>query len=101
MDVTEEMRAAVYTADCDRLGHIPDISQAISNDPGVNMIRIRAEDPSMLPHISCRRCGRVWLIAEESGQGYDDAIERRNQRVKPEFVRAPREPEPTIPPTRG
>jgi hypothetical protein len=87
--VTDEMRRAVYDADCDALGHVPDISQAISSDPIGRVTRIRSEDPDSLPHIFCRRCGKVWLILEPA-VSYDAAEANLNDRLKPEFRRPPR-----------
>lgn len=88
MDVTDEMRAAVYTADCALLGHIMDISQAISNDPhnnpGTNTPTVRCEDPHKIPHMSCRRCSKVWLIIEQPGTDYVTALDNLNSQLLPE-----------------
>lgn len=90
MEITEEMRRAVLGAECDKLGHVPDISQAISNNPsevGENTIRIRAEDADSIPHISCKRCRKVWLIVEDPGDDYDTAEAALNERLLPKFRR--------------
>lgn len=89
MDVTDEMRRAVYAADCDQLGHLMDISQAISNNPdehGINTIRVRAEDSDTVPHLLCKRCSQVWLIVDP-GVDYDTAEAALNERLLPKFRR--------------
>ena len=95
--VTDEMRKAVYEADCARFGHIADISQAISNDPhnnvGVNTPTIRCDDPHKMPHITCRRCGKVWLILEQPGDTYDHALDQLNSQLLARFKRASRPPD--------
>lgn len=84
MEVTDEMRTAVLVAECERYGHVPNIDQAISNDPTVHpdelIIRVRA-DPGVVPHISCRRCGHVWLVIDDPGLGYDDAVAKMQARL--------------------
>lgn len=77
MDVTDEMRRAVLGAECDRLGHLMDISEAISNDvdeAGENTIRVRAGTPGREPHLFCKRCDLVWIVVAEPGHGYDAAF---------------------------
>lgn len=90
VDVTDEMRRAVYDADCDRRGHVPDISQLISNDPTVfpdeNTIRIRAEDPDTVPHLFCKRCGKVWLVVDPAVD-YDAAEVALNDKLQPKYHR--------------
>lgn len=85
VEITDEMRAAVFAAECERRGHVPDIDEAISNDPTVypdeNTIRIRADTPGLIPHIRCRRCGHVWLIIDDPGQGYDHAVAKLQARL--------------------
>lgn len=87
MEVTEEMRAAVLAAECERYGHIIDINEAISDDPthhpDEHTVTIRARDADTIPHLKCQRCPTVWLIIE-GVHGYDDAEEALNARSVPE-----------------
>lgn len=87
LEVTEEMRQAVYAADCDALGHIPDVSPAIMSEPatgpdGSARITVGNSDATLLPHLRCRRCGHVWLVIEDPGTSYDDAVAKEKARVK-------------------
>lgn len=87
MEVTEEMRRAVYAADCEAQGHMWDTSRLIgqTDDPllgdGVPATVVRAPDPDQLPHLACRRCDLVWLLMDEPGHGYDAALAQAQARV--------------------
>lgn len=89
VEVTEEVRRAVYAADCEDFGHVWDMSNVLGGtdeanpkDPrGVPMTVLRARDPELMPHISCQRCGRVWLVIDEPGDTYDDAVQNVRKRI--------------------
>lgn len=89
IEVTEEMRRAVYAQDCKGSGHLFDTASAVGvtdevlpeNPSGAPTIVLRAPDPSQLPHLLCRRCGQVWLVLDEPGYGYDDAVTKALARV--------------------
>lgn len=87
IEVTPELRAAVYAADCQEQGHIFDVMVANgpSSDPDVLHGRPGSDGvPDTLPHLLCRRCRRTWLIlADAPGAGYDDAEQRLMARLPP------------------
>lgn len=93
IEVTEEMRRAVYTADCEAQGHIMDISNAVGvtrahGVAGTYAPDVLGPDDETLPHLSCRRCGRVWLVIDESGVDYPDAVSKLTAKVRdPEMVK--------------
>lgn len=97
MEITDEVRRAVLAGECQRSGHVMDISEAFSNDPNIPgdaTTNVRAHTPGKLPHLFCQRCGCVWLVLD-AGHDYDDAVDRLKTRLKdPNSVR-PREPEHT------
>lgn len=75
-EVTEEMRRAVYAADCEALGHIPDANTAIvaagpARGGGGD---VGGPDDETLPHMRCRRCGSVWLMWPERFDTYAAAV---------------------------
>lgn len=92
IEVTEEMRAAVYAADCDVKGHafqIGDLFHSLPipaeqrdgvGDPFKKVLGSHDEDK--LPSISCSRCNKVWLVIEDPGSSYDDAVAKLKNRVK-------------------
>jgi hypothetical protein len=83
IDVTEEMRQAVYAADCDVKGHefqIGDLFQtvpvpAVQRDAvGVPFKKmLGSSDADRLPSISCGRCNKVWLVMDAPAASYADA----------------------------
>lgn len=85
MEVTPEMRRAVYELDCTAKGHMLAMDAVLPlSDPTPGARTVNDESP----HVSCRRCGKVWVIFEEAGNDYDDAIERtRGQLKDPERLR--------------
>lgn len=109
IEVTDEMRRAVYAADCEKDGHLLSIRECISNDPEVHPDRntptVRATDPERVPHLLCQRCRKVWLVIEDSGDGYDDAVRKMSERLKdPSALRVgrpvmPAPPERPVTPT--
>lgn len=114
IEVTEEMRQAVYAADCDVKGHafqIGDLFHSLPipaeqrdgvGDPFKKILGSR--DETKLPSISCSRCNQVWLVIEDPGASYDDAMTKLKERVKdpdsvkpkprkdPKPVKAPKAP---------
>lgn len=93
MEITDEMRAAVLAEKCERNGHVPDISQLVSNDPhvypGEQTIRVRAKQDDTIPHVSCKSCGWVWLIGAD-GPSYDAAEDNLNTQLAPKNRRKAR-----------
>lgn len=80
MDVTDDMRKAVYEADCAAYGHLLDIANCFGHQPGSNpgtyASTVCGPDSDTLPHLTCRRCHKVWLVIEEPGDCYADAVAR-------------------------
>lgn len=73
MDVTPEMRQAVYDADCADKGHQLDPYSGIKFNNGRQSLE--STDEFKLPHIVCTRCGHVWIIGPADGANYED-VER-------------------------
>jgi hypothetical protein len=72
MEVTEEIRRAVYEQECAEDGHQLHMLNAVtSTDP--ERAHLKSPDENRLPYISCRRCGRVWIVMPVEGWTYDDA----------------------------
>lgn len=74
MEVTEEMRRAVYELDCADFGHLIDLRNAIgtvSHDSAGMVVRPAAE--FVLPFVTCSRCGRAWIVSPLDGWSYEDA----------------------------
>jgi hypothetical protein len=84
--VTDEMRQAVYQADCDNNGHILAIENAIGNNldvhPDKHIQTVMGPDTDTLPHLYCRRCGKVWLVIEDSGANYTEAVTKLTTRIQ-------------------
>lgn len=79
IEVTEEMRQAVYQADCDAHGHMFDLVDVLGqtdrlSPAGLPLPALRARDATQLPHLSCRRCRKVWLVIDEPGGDYAAAV---------------------------
>lgn len=77
LEVTDEMRKAVYEADCAAQGHIPNYNNIFLNGspaPGT------PED--VLPHIFCIRCRKVWLVIDEPADDYESAEDAILNRMK-------------------
>lgn len=92
IEVTDEMRRAVYEADCAAHGHILDTSSAVGNDGDVHPERytpsVIGPDADTLPHIRCQRCTKIWLVIEDPGDDYADAVAKLKARVRdPESVK--------------
>lgn len=74
IEVTPELRAAVYAADCQQMGHLIDVKVGYGEQDDVDVLTGRAGEDDELPHVYCRRCGRVWVIVADSpGVDYDQA----------------------------
>jgi hypothetical protein len=67
LEVTDEMRKAVYTADCSARGHIfAEMSTLLTLDAGQ---RYWVSGPEgKRAHLMCSRCGSVWMLAQEDGE---------------------------------
>ncbi len=82
LTVTDEMRAAVHAEDCAARGHDIDINNAFSSDGSAEgQLDVRGH-AGQIAHLACRRCGQVWLITEDPGTSYDDAVAKEKARVK-------------------
>lgn len=112
IEVTDEMRAAVYAADCERFGHQFQVSTVIRsagepnpNDPhGIPKPEIAGPD-GQLPYISCGRCTKVWLVMENEEDDYQVAVEHFREKLKnpgdAQTKRPPRRPRSTTEPPPG
>jgi hypothetical protein len=79
VELTDDIRQAVHDEDCARLGHHIDTNTAVLWGGGSE----RVEGPAgQMPHFSCRRCGRVWIVVADPGRGYDDAEAKFRARLK-------------------
>ncbi|MFC5996962.1 hypothetical protein ACFQE5_22380 [Pseudonocardia hispaniensis] len=98
IELTDEIRQAVHDEDCATQGHDLDVSGAMTGHGGPptnGRWEVRGPD-GQIAHLACRRCGRVWLLIEDAGRGYTDAVTRLKARVKdPAWVQPL--PRPTIP----
>lgn len=98
IQVTEEMRQAVYAADCARLGHQFDMSTAAGvadYGPGETMPPMDVRGPDgRHPYLSCRRCTSVWLVVSDPGVTYDDAVAKHVTPAPAPPVAAPAVPAP-------
>jgi hypothetical protein len=72
MEVTPEMRAAVYADDCKTQGHLLDYTYVFIIEDGEGYIPPGVPE-DMIPHVRCMRCHRVWLLVEESAATYEEA----------------------------
>lgn len=69
-----EIRQAVYEQDCNESGHIFNFDPVISADETVKRVRVIGVTPdNKLPHITCSRCGHVWIVIPFSGHDYKQA----------------------------
>jgi hypothetical protein len=85
IEITDEMRQAVREEECVRVGHSPDISKALvfANPHSASAAEAFVEGPddATFPHISCQRCGVVWLVIPESSKNYDEAVQDLNKKI--------------------
>lgn len=82
--VTEEMRRAVYEEDCRRNGHLVSYDNAMLFEVGTEGARVAGPDGKQA-HITCRRCGKVWLIVEEAADSYQAATVALDLKLLPQF----------------
>lgn len=84
--VTPEMRAAVYAADCVESGHLLDIRVGYGPGNDIDVLGGRPEHGDEtgelhIPHLTCRRCKRVWLVVSDQPantyEAAEDAVETR------------------------
>jgi hypothetical protein len=93
VDVTDEMRHAVYLADCERVGHQPNFLDATTvkyDDKGVVTQRIEAKDEFKFPHVKCARCGGAWIVFPVMGLDYEDAERKVYDHLNPDHDMARR-----------
>lgn len=86
-EVTEEIRVAVRAEDCARWGHMLNLEQAIVGGAIRGLGAHIGRDDGLQPHLTCRRCEKVWLIEEVPADGYDAAEAASNERLRPEHRR--------------
>lgn len=87
MELTDEIRQAVHTEDCDRLGHQFDFTNTMAPDitkAGRIKHRLGSTDDLKLPYIECTRCERVWIVTPEDKFGYEDAERNLYKDLDPE-----------------
>jgi hypothetical protein len=82
VEVTPEMRAAVYEQDCADQGHIPTFDNALRFD-AARVGRIKGPDGKQ-PHIECLRCHKVWLVVEDPGDDYEAATIALDAKLLPQ-----------------
>lgn len=102
IEVTEEMRAAVYAADCERLGHMFNLNTALRPVEASNLLSTTAEvggpNEDTIAHLSCNRCPKIWLVIEDPGENYADSVAKLKGQyknaadVKPRPRRRPGDP---------
>lgn len=85
MELTDEIRRAVWAEECERLGgHDIDVGaafvwsaayspEATTSQATAQAVQSLADDEDKLPHLKCRRCGRAWLVMPIEAVDYDDA----------------------------
>lgn len=78
IEITDELRRAVHDEDCAEHGHVIDFNgafQRLSTDPHGGL-SLEGPDEATLAHLHCSRCSKVWLIVEDPGNDYADAVGR-------------------------
>lgn len=84
-ELTDEIRQAVYDDDCARRGHAINVTSAVSgnlNDTtGENVADVMGPDDDTLPHLTCWRCNRVWLVIPTSGVNYKDTMMKVREQI--------------------
>jgi hypothetical protein len=85
IEVTDEIRRAVWAEECQRIGgHDIDTgaafawsaaysAQSVASQATGQAVQNLADTDEQLPHLACRRCGRTWLVVPLEGIDYDDA----------------------------
>jgi hypothetical protein len=82
--VTEEMRRAVFADMCERQGHAFTLDSLIQTTytDGFAGNHIKAKTDGQLPHVRCSRCDKTWLVVDDPGEGYDNAVKKFRDRLK-------------------
>ncbi len=81
LEVTDEMRKAVFAELCETQGHALSMAEALRTGDD-NRFTVTSSDPNKLPHITCTRCGIAWVVVNEAGTSYEDAEEKLRGRLK-------------------
>lgn len=89
IQVTDEMRKAVYAADCEEKGHQPDFQNALGGSWG-HYMTIGGPDEQTMPHVKCARCGVVWLIWPTEFNSYEEAVASVRAKLSAPDVLQPR-----------
>ncbi|AEA27933.1 hypothetical protein Psed_5808 [Pseudonocardia dioxanivorans CB1190] len=89
IEVTDEMRQAVYEADCEAKGHMFVFDRMFQSTDGHTSV-VSGPDPDTLPHVRCQRCPKVWLLIDDPGNDYADAVAKLRGRGAPVGLVRPR-----------
>ncbi|MGD9989318.1 hypothetical protein [Pseudonocardia sp.] len=89
IEVTDEMRQAVYEADCEAKGHIHVFDKMLQRTDGPANV-VSGPDEATMPHVRCQRCPKVWLLIDDPGNDYDDAVAKLRSRGAPVELTQPR-----------
>lgn len=74
IEITDEMRRAVLDEMCATKGHVFNVNKALGRgDQGQYIIDVRGPSDDELPHITCSRCTKVWVVVEVPGESYEEA----------------------------
>jgi hypothetical protein len=79
IELTDEIRQAVHDEDCARLGHQVRTDRAVFRTEAGDDVR---GPDGQLAHIRCIRCQKAWLVVEEPGSSYDDAVTKFKAKLK-------------------
>ncbi len=82
IEITDEMRQAVYAELCETDGHALSLRETFVFDDAHQKQLVGSPDETKMPNISCTRCERTWLVLSEAGIGYEDAEEKLRGRLK-------------------
>ena len=87
--ISDAVKRAVYLEHCEKHGHQFVMADAVSagDTPNPNNqgnwpnLEVKARDENKLPHITCSYCDTVWIVFDEPGFGYDDAVRKVRKRL--------------------
>lgn len=89
IQITDEMRETIYTADCLAKGHLFTFNVLTTNDTPTGP-RMDVSGGHEIANMACKRCGKVWLVIEEPGRDYQDAVAKLKARmIDPGSVKEP------------